>query len=72
MAYDQRGWGSDWPTDHVVPGMRSASLAFMAKCHVRSSAFIGDEGLKPYHYLDFTMEGLTMATYMLVCKTRML
>ena len=33
VAYDQRGWGSDWPTDACVPGFRKQTLAFMHKCH---------------------------------------
>lgn len=33
VAYDQRGWGTDWPTEACVPGFRKQTLAFMHKCH---------------------------------------
>ena len=33
VAYDQRGWGTDWPTEACVPGFRKQTLTFMHKCH---------------------------------------
>ena len=33
LGYDQRGWGSEWPLEPAMPGVRKTSLAFMDKCH---------------------------------------
>ena len=33
VAYDQRGWGADWPTEACCPGFRDTSLHFMHQCH---------------------------------------
>ena len=33
LGYDQRGWGSEWPLEPAMPGVRETSLAFMDQCH---------------------------------------
>lgn len=33
IGFDQRGWGTEWPTDEFLP-LRETGLPFMEKCHL--------------------------------------